>query len=97
MPLLRYADDVSEAVKGARLTEIIDLQQQLSLDHNRRYLGQVTEVLVEGVSKRSQEEFFGRNSQNIVVIFPKGGHQKGDYVRVRVLECSSATLRGEVV
>ena len=93
----RYADDVPEAVKGARLTEIIDLQQQLSLEHNRRYLGQVTEVLIEGVSKRSQEELFGRNSQNIVVIFPKGTHQKGDYVQVHVLECSSATLRGEVV
>jgi tRNA-2-methylthio-N6-dimethylallyladenosine synthase len=97
MAAQRYADDVPETVKGARLSEIIDLQQQLSLEHNRRYLEQVTEVLVEGVSKRSQNELFGRNSQNIVVIFPKGTHKKGDYVRVRVLECSSATLKGEVV
>jgi tRNA-2-methylthio-N6-dimethylallyladenosine synthase len=93
----RYADDVPDAVKGTRLSEIIDLQQQLSLEHNRHYLGQVTEVLVEGVSKRSQDELFGRNSQNIVVVFPKATYQKGDYVQVRVLECSSATLRGKAI
>jgi len=93
----RYPDDVPEEVKGARLSEIIDLQQQLSLEHNRRYIGQITEVLIEGTSKRSPDELFGRNSQNIVVIFPIGIYKKGDYVQVRVLECSSATLKGEVV
>jgi tRNA-2-methylthio-N6-dimethylallyladenosine synthase len=90
----RFLDDVPETVKGTRLVEIIDLQQQLSLKHNRRYIGQVTEVLVEGVSKRSPNELFGCNSQNMVVIFPKGAHQKGDYVRVHIQECSSATLKG---
>ncbi|MDR1112135.1 MAG: tRNA (N6-isopentenyl adenosine(37)-C2)-methylthiotransferase MiaB [Bacteroidales bacterium] len=90
----RFLDDVPETVKGTRLVEIIDLQQQLSRKYNSRYIGQVTEVLVEGVSKRSQNELFGCNSQNMVVIFPKGMHQKGDYVRVRIQECSSATLKG---
>ncbi|MDR2868206.1 MAG: tRNA (N6-isopentenyl adenosine(37)-C2)-methylthiotransferase MiaB [Bacteroidales bacterium] len=93
----RYVDDVPDEVKSRRLSEIIDLQQELSLQHNQQYVGQESEVLVEGFSKRSQEELFGRNSQNIVVIFPKEHYQKGDYVRIRIESCSSATLKGAAI
>lgn len=90
-------DDVGEEVKNARLTEIINLQNELSLESNRRDVGKVFEVLVEGDSKRSADRIFGRNSQNKVIVFDKGGHRAGDYVRVKVTSCSSATLLGEEV
>ena len=93
----KYPDDVPEAVKKQRLTEIIALQQRLSLERNQRHIGQVQHVLIEGPSKRSDEELCGRNDQNKMVVFPRGNHQKGQYVNVLVTECSSATLRGEVV
>ncbi len=93
----KYADDVPEAVKKRRLAEIIDLQQRMSLERNQRHLGEVQRVLIEGPSKRSAEELCGRNDQNKMVIFPKGGWQKGQYVNVLVTDCSSATLRGTVV
>jgi tRNA-2-methylthio-N6-dimethylallyladenosine synthase len=89
-----YADDVPEAVKTQRLTEIIRLQNELSLASNQQDVGQVREVLVEGVSKRSEEQLFGRTSQNKVVVFPCGNHRPGDYVHVRIDSCSSATLLG---
>ncbi len=93
----KYPDDIPEAVKKRRLSEIIALQQRISLERNQRHIGQVQHVLVEGTSKRSDEELFGRNDQNKVVIFPRGTHKKGDYVNVLVTECSSATLKGVVV
>lgn len=93
----KYPDDIPEDVKKRRLSEIIALQQRMSLERNQRHIGQVQRVLVEGTSKRSDEELFGRNDQNKVVIFPRGTHQKGDYVNVLVTECSSATLKGVVV
>jgi tRNA-2-methylthio-N6-dimethylallyladenosine synthase len=93
----KYPDDIPEAVKKRRLSEIIALQQRISLECNQRHIGQVQRVLVEGTSKRSEAELFGRNDQNKVVIFPCGTHQKGDYVNVLVSECSSATLKGVVV
>ena len=93
----KYPDDVPEAVKKQRLTEIIALQQQISLERNQRHIGQVQHVLIEGPSKRSDEELCGRNDQNKMVVFPRGNHQKGQYVNVLVTECSSATLRGDVV
>lgn len=88
-------DDVPEEVKTRRLEELIALQCELSLESNRREVGQVREVLVEGRSKRSAEEVSGRTSQNKVVVFPAGGHHPGDLVRVRILSASSATLKGE--
>lgn len=91
------ADDVSEEVKTARLTEIISLQNRLSLESNRRDVGKVFEVLVEGVSKRSDDHLYGRSSQNKVVVFPRRDFKAGDYVMVRVNDCSSATLMGESV
>jgi len=93
----KYEDDVPEDVKNRRLTEVINLQRDLSLASNRRDIGKVVEVLVEGPSKRSAEDFCGRNSQNKMVVFPKGKSQKGDYVMVKIKDCTSATLIGELV
>ncbi|OIN61094.1 tRNA (N6-isopentenyl adenosine(37)-C2)-methylthiotransferase MiaB [Arsenicibacter rosenii] len=93
----KYADDVPHDVKLRRLNEIIALQQKLSLERNQRTIGQVQKVLIEGTSKRSAEELCGRNDQNKMVVFPKGDLQKGQYVLVRITDCTAATLRGEVV
>ena len=89
-----YADDVPDDLKTRRLEEIIALQQQLSLEHNQRDVGKTFEVLVEGVSKRSDEQLFGRNSQNKVVVFPRMNYKKGDYVNVTIASCTAATLIG---
>ena len=91
------ADDVPDGVKTARLNEIIALQNQLSLRSTRLDVGREFEVLVEGVSKRSDRQLFGRTSQNKVVVFDRGDARVGDYVRVRVTDCSSATLHGQRV
>ena len=93
----KYADDVPHDVKLRRLNEIIALQQKLSLERNQRNIGQIHKVLIEGTSKRSAEELCGRNDQNKMVVFPKGDLQKGQYVQVRITDCTPATLRGEVV
>ncbi len=93
----KYADDVPDDVKKRRLTEMIALQRDLSLERNQRHLGQVQRVLVEGFSKRSEADLSGRNDQNKIVVFPRGDFKKGDYVNVLVTECSSATLIGKVV
>jgi tRNA-2-methylthio-N6-dimethylallyladenosine synthase len=92
----KYQDDVPELVKKKRLHEIIALQQQLSHASNQRDVGKVFEVLVEGSSKKSAAHLFGRNTQNKVVVFPGAGHKPGDYVYVKVLRCTSATLLGEI-
>ena len=91
------ADDVPDGVKTARLNEIIALQNELSLRSNRLDVGREFEVLVEGVSKRSDRQLFGRTSQNKVVVFDRGDARVGDYIRVRVTDCSSATLHGQRV
>ena len=90
-------DDVPEDVKVRRLNELIALQNELSAESNRRCEGRVYEVLVEGVSKRSKEQLFGRTEQNKVVVFDRGKYHVGDFVKVRVNGSSSATLKGEVV
>lgn len=90
-------DNVPEEVKIARLQRMIDLQNELSLESNRRDIGHEFEVLVEGFSKRSREQLFGRTSQNKVVVFDKGNHRIGQLVRVRVTDASSATLLGEAL
>ena len=90
-------DDIPEETKVRRLNELIALQNELSAESNRRCLGQEVEVLIEGVSKRSREELFGRTGQNKVVIIPRGEHRIGQTVKARILESSSATLRGEVI
>ena len=90
-------DNVPEEVKIERLNRMIALQNELSAESNRRDVGKEMEVLVEGRSKRSADEYFGRTSQNKVVVFPKGNVKPGDFVRVRVTDASSATLRGELL
>ncbi len=90
-------DDISEEVKIARLQRMIDVQNELSLESNRRDIGKTFEVLVEGFSKRSREQLFGRTQQNKVVVFPRGTHHVGDFVKVKVYDASSATLLGEEV
>jgi len=90
-------DDVPEEVKIRRLNEIIALQNRLSAEANARCVGKTYEVLVEGVSKRSRDQLFGRTEQNRVVVFDRGTHRVGDFVTVKVTESSSATLKGEEV
>lgn len=91
-------DDVPEEVKIRRLNELIELQNQLSAESNAKDVGKTFEILVEGISKRSKEQLFGRTEQNKVVVFDRGMHRIGDFVKVRITDSSSATLKGiEVV
>lgn len=90
-------DNVAESVKIERLNRMIALQNELSAQSNRNDVGKTFEVLVEGYSKRSREQLMGRTSQNKAAVFPKGNHKRGDLVRVRVVDCSSATLICEEV
>lgn len=90
-------DDVPEEEKIRRLQGMIDLQNQLSEESNRRDIGKTFEVLIEGFSKRSREQLFGRTSQNKVVIFDKQDFHVGQFIRVKITRASSATLFGEVV
>ncbi len=93
----KLEDNVPEEVKIKRLQEIIDLQNLLSKESNERDLGKTFEVLVEGFSKRSREHLFGRTPQNKVVIFPKENYRLGQFVNVKITECTSATLLGEAI
>ena len=90
-------DDVPEEEKIRRLQGMIDLQNQLSEESNRRDIGKTFEVLIEGFSKRSREQLFGRTSQNKVVIFDKQDLHVGQFIQVKITRASSATLFGEVV
>ena len=90
-------DNISEEEKVRRLNEIIALQNELSLASNQREIGKVREVLVEGFSKRSKDEMFGRTSQYKTVIFPREGRHIGEFISVRITSASAATLRGEVI
>lgn len=87
-------DDVPEETKIRRLNEMIALQNELSAESYRKDIGKVVEIMVEGVSKRSREQLFGRTQQNKVVVFDRGTHRIGDFVKVRVTDASSATLKG---
>jgi tRNA-2-methylthio-N6-dimethylallyladenosine synthase len=95
----RYKDDIPEDVKKRRLKEIVETQNRLSLESNQRDLGKVFTVLIENTSKRSEEDWMGRSSQNKVIVFKKGAYnlKPGDYVQVKVNECTQATLIGEIV
>jgi tRNA-2-methylthio-N6-dimethylallyladenosine synthase len=93
----KYKDDVPEDIKKRRLQEIVDLQQKNSSEKTNTGVGKVHKVLVEGFSKKSKEEMSGRNSQNIVVVFPKENFKPGDYVNVLVIASTGATLIGKVV
>lgn len=93
----KYEDDVPEELKSKRLQQIVDLQQQLSAKRTAAMKGKVHEVLIEGPSKKSPDMLMGRNTQNVVVVFPKGDHKPGTYVNVYADSCTVATLIGTVV
>jgi tRNA-2-methylthio-N6-dimethylallyladenosine synthase len=93
----KYPDDIAQTVKKRRLSEIIKLQSAISLEHNQKDIGRTFEVLVEGDSKRSADQFKGRNSQNKMIVFPKAnGIVPGDYVHVTISDATSATLMGQI-
>lgn len=92
MSAKRFKDDIPDEVKTHRLEEIIALQGELSLISNKRDIGKTFQVLIEGESKRSADQLYGRNSQNKVIIFPKGDHKIGEYINVTVKDCTAATL-----
>jgi tRNA-2-methylthio-N6-dimethylallyladenosine synthase len=93
----KLIDDVPEEVKKRRLTEIIDLQQKHNLTRNEMRVGKTYKVLVEGPSKKNEEELCGRIDSNDMIIFPKGNLKKGDYAMVKIISCTSATLMAELV
>ena len=95
----RYADDIPTDVKKRRLQEIVNLQNRLSLESNYKDLGKTFKVLIESASKKTENDWMGRTSQNKVVVFPKGNkdNKPGDYVLVNVKDCTQATLLGELV
>jgi tRNA-2-methylthio-N6-dimethylallyladenosine synthase len=93
----KFEDDVPNEVKTERIQEIIALQTQHSLYWNQQQIGQVQEILVEGPSKKSEAQFCGRNTRNAMVVFDRGSVQKGDYVKVQITDCNSATLFGTLI
>ena len=93
----KMEDDVPAAVKKRRLSEIIALQRQHCRYRTEKHLGKIQEVLIEGTSKKSENEWMGRNSQSTVVVFPKEHYNVGDFVNVKINDCTSATLIGEAV
>jgi len=94
----KYEDDIPLATKKRRLTEIINLQNNISRELNAEDVGKTFKVLIEGDSKKSDQDFKGRNSQNKMIIFPKKvGLKAGDYTYVKVHSSNSATLKGEIV
>lgn len=93
----KFPDDVPEEIKSRRLSEIIQLQNELSLESKQKDIGKIYEVLIEGTSKKSDAELYGRTSQNKVVVFPKANFKTGDYAMIKVMECTSATLKGIAV
>ncbi len=93
----KLADDIPDPVKKRRLREIIDLQQKHSLYRSQQHVGRLEEVLIEGDSRKSDQHWMGRNSQNTVVVFPKEHFKPGDFVLVRIEDCTSATLLGTAV
>ncbi len=94
----RYEDDVPEVVKKKRLQEIVEIQGKLSFESNKKDIGRIFSVLIEGDSKKNEQEWKGRNSQNKMIVFPKENYQlkKGDYVNVVVTDCTQATLLGKI-
>jgi tRNA-2-methylthio-N6-dimethylallyladenosine synthase len=93
----KMVDDVPEAIKKRRLQEIVDLQQKLSEKRTKRFMGETVEVLIEKESKKSNQHWSGRNSENVVTVFPKGDYKVGDFVMVKISDCTTATLIGEAV
>jgi tRNA-2-methylthio-N6-dimethylallyladenosine synthase len=90
----KLEDDIPEEVKKRRLTEIIDIQRAHGLLRTQQHVGKTEEVLIEGTSRKSEDHWMGRNSQNTVVVFPKEDYKVGEFVWVKIEDCTSATLIG---
>ena len=93
----KLKDDVNDKIKKRRLQEVVDLQQQHSLERTKEFIGKTTEVLIEKESKKSDKEWSGRNPQNTTVVFPKENYNLGDFVSVKIRKCTSATLKGKAI
>ena len=93
----KYPDDIPEELKQRRLKEIIALHRESSLRRNQNHVGKIHRVLIEGVSKRSDQQLFGRNDQNAVVVFDRDQFAPGQYVDVHVFDCTGGTLLGKVI
>lgn len=95
----RYMDDIPEDIKKRRLKEVVEMQNSLSLESNKKDIGKIFNVLIEGDSKKNDKDWKGRSSQNKVIVFPKGNYDlmKGDYVDVKVTGCTQATLLGQII
>ena len=92
-----FKDDIEDCEKVRRLNEIIALQQECSANNNKKCIGETYEVLIEGVSKRSKEQFYGRTEQNRTAVFDRKGYRIGDFVKVKINDSTAATLLGEIV
>lgn len=91
----KFPDDVSEEEKSKRLTALVDVQRKISLEKNQEQVGQIQDILIEEeATKKSQDDFKGRNEGNTIVILPKGPYKRGEYVRVRIESCTSSVLKG---
>ena len=93
----KFEDDVPEEIKQKRLVEVINLQQKQSLENNKKRLNKIYEVLIEGLSKRSKNHYYGRTTHNCVVVFEKSNHNVGDYVNVIINDCTAGTLKGKII
>ena len=96
-PAARMEDDVNENIKQKRLVEIIEKQTQHSLINMQNKIGKTLKVLIEGISKKSDDEFYGRTTHNATVVFKKNNYNIGEYVLVKIIDCTSATLKGKIV
>jgi tRNA-2-methylthio-N6-dimethylallyladenosine synthase len=97
MAARKLEDDVPEETKSRRLTEIVDLQQKHSAIRTAEFLGKIVTVLIEKESKKNKDEWSGRTEHNNVAVFPKENYKAGDFVNVKITDCTTATLIGEVV
>ena len=97
MAARKFEDDIPEATKKRRLTEIVEAQRAHGAYRTQEFVGKTTEVLIERSSKKNQDQWSGRNQQSIVVVFPKETYQPGDFVNVKIIRCTSATLIGQAV
>ena len=97
MAARKFEDDIPEATKKRRLTEIVEAQRAHGAERTQEFVGKTTQVLIERSSKKNQDQWSGRNQQSIVVVFPKENYQPGDFVDVKILRCTSATLIGQAV
>ena len=93
----KFEDDVPEEIKQKRLVEVINLQQKQSLENNKKRLNKTYEVLIEGLSKRSKNHYYGRTTHNCAVVFEKSSHKVGDYVNVIINDCTAGTLKGKII